>query len=329
MENSKKPDEKMYTNIAQRLTTDNVILDSIIAEAVSWQPTSVDRLVLGVGNEVYKLVHPTEVVQNVILRIHHGDHKGFYFEKWAMEESRKHGVLVPKILKIGTVQAENKILTYCAEKELRGIPLSEILDNVISVTQMKTYAHLAGEALAKIHQVQTVGFGHFSENGIAPFKNLKDSIQQHDDYNNLIKVAHIAEVPEQVIEDAIKIVDNVSSEEKPHLIHVDYAPKHIFFDGETITGVIDFEICMSGIAATDLNRWRTQDNRLPMLDLIEGYKKVRELPADFWETMFAVQVHSALRTMLYHLNISKEKSEILRAVEELKNLLKTNKPLLH
>lgn len=330
MENAKKPDEKMYSNIANRITSTKTVINEIIAANLPWQPCSIERLVLGVGNEVYRLVNPENEDENTILRIHHGEHKGFYFEKWAMDEVKKHGAFVPEILSIGTKQFRDKILTYCFERELRGKSLSAMLDEGLSSSDMRRYAFLAGETLAKIHFTKTDGFGHFVENGIAEYATLKESIQQSiDDIKDLSKaVEELDFIENQTLHAAIEKIDSIKYFETSHLIHVDYAPKHIFISKGQITGVIDFEICMSGIAATDFNRWRAQDNRLPMINLIEGYKRIQKLPENFWESMLIIQIHSAIRTILYHFRVSQEMSEIKRAAQELVTLVKTNKSLI-
>lgn len=328
MENNKRPNEKMYSSVAKRLTSEKKVIDDILKKSLNWKPKSIERLVVGISNEVYRVVHPVDNEENCILRIHHGEHKEFYTEKWAMDEVSKQGVPVPEIIVVDVLKNEDTIIYFCLEKEIKGQPLSVLLDDGLSPDEIKMYAYQAGVMLAKIHNVETLNYGHFIENGKAEYTHISTSMNLEKDYADLLAISLWINLPKKILDRAVEIVNNFESIETPHLLHIDYAPKHIFVHNKKIVGVIDFELCISGITSTDINRWRAEDSRISIMDIIEGYESVKTLPEDFWETMFIIQIHSAFRTMLYHFRVTGEKSEISRAAKELGLLLETNKALL-
>ncbi len=323
MKNIKKPSKKLYTDMAKKLTTSEQDILKVVEKVVDWKPVKLHRLIEGVGNEVYKVISPNNEYEDFILRINHKTNKGFLLEKWAFDQL-DNSVPTPTIITIGDYE---KKLYYCAEKILDGKPLDKILEK-IDVSDAKEYAVLCGEILAKIHLVPTVGFGHFSSPGIGEYASLEESMNQKADYSDILKISALTNLSNEDIHKALRIIDQIDNTEQPHLIHVDFAPKHIFFKQKSVTGVIDFEICMSGIAATDFNRLRAQDNRLDIELVKKGYEKIKKLPDNFWDIMYAVQIHSAMRTMLYHFRISLNEQELNKANLELKYLLETGKPLV-
>lgn len=326
MKNEQKLDAKVYEEMAARMTTPQTVIDNLIQEQLGWKEFDTTRLIEGVGNEVYK-VHSSQD-ESAILRVHHGEHLGFIHEKWAMEQAREKNVPVPDILSTGEVELESKVLSYSFLSLLKGTPMSELLDKGSSQDEIKKFAHLAGEILARTHQVQTSGFGHFGdEPGMGEHTYLAGSMEQHTDKDTLLEAISDTDLTESELESIIEIIDNIETSEKPHLIHVDYAPKHIFIQDGKVTGVIDWEICMSGIAATDFNRWRTQDNRIPMKDIVTGYESVQPLPSDFWKNLRTVQLHSALRTILYHHTVTHSTVDKQKAATEAKFLLMSNEPI--
>lgn len=329
MKNIKRPNKKLYENMSKRMTSSEETLNKIISDAIDWGPLRVERIVEGVGNEVYRLIASNKQNPDLILRIHHGNHPEFYTEKWAFDEVKARGVAVPNIIKITDFKNDEDTFTYSLETSLDGETLDKLLSDGLDMADRERFSILAGETLAHIHQVKTMGYGNFSRTGVGKFRSLAESMQQHDDYNELSAASSTTKLNDKELKNAIDMIDKIDSEEKSHLIHTDYAPKHIFIHRGKISGIIDFEICMSGLAATDFNRWRVQESRISMKDLITGYERVSPLPADFWNILFIVQIHSALRTMLYHYRVTKNNTELNKAANEVKLLVSSQKPLLN
>lgn len=323
MLNTKKPKKDFYVSMAARLTTKKITIEKIIERAIGKKAIKTERLLLGVGNEVYKIWSSTDKSPDYILRIHHGEHPQFKLEKWSFESVAKFGVPSPQIIDIGTIGDHDNLLTYCLESVIPGVSLESLLDAGITETERINYAVQAGEMLGRIHQVPTRGHGHLKSNGVGTYNTLYESMQQHDDISDLILACRDTEMNERSLNKAVGIIDTVKEiDSTPHLVHVDYAPKHIFIHKGKISGVIDFELCLSGYAATDFNRWRAQESRISIEELLHGYRNVRPIPSDFWEFMFIVQLHSALRTMLYHERISHNDEERIKAAAEATSLLR-------
>lgn len=313
--------------MADKMTTTPETLGLLINEAISWKPQTIERVVAGISNEVYKLKHSDNEYAGVIIRIHRGEYDGFAREQWAMDEVSRFGVPTPKIVKIDTFDTGKELLTYCVESELEGLTLSDLLDGSLTEEDRVYYAKLSGELLAKIHMVRTIGFGHLIKQGEAEYKSLQESMDQNKDHDILLEAANAIDLSGDYIEDAISRIDKISSIESPHLLHIDYAPKHIFINNKQPVGIIDFEACMSGITSADINRWRTQESRITIKELISGYENVRKLPSYFWDTMYLVQVHSALRSILYHFRNTQSEIKMRKAANELTTLLETKEPL--
>lgn len=326
MKNIKKPDRALYQNMATKMTTPDRLLRKLISEIVEWRPTSLTRLVEGIGNEVYRITSHNQINKEFILRINHKSPNGFKLEQWAFNKL-KGVVPTPTIIKLGELQNGTDKLFYCAEAVVPGKSLDKILDTDIDENVRFNFGVLAGEILAKIHSVPTDGFGHFVTPGKGEHPTLAESLVQKNDIADLHRAATIGGLSASDVDNAITRITEVDNKESPHLLHVDYAPKHIFVHNQRVTGVIDFEICMSGIAATDINRFRTQDSRINLQSLIEGYEKITKLPENFWQVMYSVQLHSSLRTMLYHLHITGSNQEIQKAADEVKQLLRSGQAL--
>lgn len=325
MRNQKKLQKEVYEQMADRMTSPPEVVDEIVSKQLKWKDFSKKRIVEGVGNEVYRI---TKDDTNVILRIHHGIHPGFEHERWAIEQATRESVPTPKVIAVGEYMIGMKTFSFLLQTYLPGYSLSTLLDEGMSSGEIKHYAYLSGEMLARIHSVTTSGYGHFTtKSGVGPYATLVEEMEQHTDYKTLLQAITDTPLTMSELDSIIQLIDEIENSEDPHLVHVDYAPKHIFVEGREIVGIIDWEICMSGITATDFNRWRSQDNRIPMLDLIPGYEAIRPLPPSFWETLHVVQMHSALRTLLYHWNVTKSTRDVQKAAEEAKKLFLTGEPI--
>ncbi len=89
-------------------------------------------------------------------------------------------------------------------------------------------------------------------------------------------------------------------------IHADYFPDNVFFDGDEVTGVIDFHFVCTDIFAYDLaiavNAWSFDENnefRKDRMDaLMRGYQSMRPLSPDEQRSMAVLLRAAALRFLL-------------------------------
>ena len=329
MKNAKRANENLYVKRAKEMTSSAETIRAIVRETTGWSSVESERIIIGMGNEVLRLTNPSNKNEHLVLRIHHKAHPEFYREKWAFEEVAKKGVPVPTVLSIGTNSSDGNELTYSLETALEGKTLDDLLTEGIGKSDKAHYTQMAGQILAKIHQVKTTGYGHFISDGAGPNKTLQEDKKMDEDISDMVVAASNTKLTHKQVMRALEMIEHITSDEEdqPHMVHCDYAPKHIFVHEGEITGIIDFEICLSGVAATDFNRWRAEESRITMQELLIGYKQIRKLGSGFWETMYLIQMHSCMRTLLYHFRVTKDTVEISKAADELITLLASKKPL--
>ena len=108
-------------------------------------------------------------------------------------------------------------------------------------------------------------------------------------------------VESQLIDVAIATLDRAHPEYENvgrHLLHGDYTPEHILLSEGGISGVIDFENCLSDDPAYDFAWWDYfRGDELPVAWLIEGYG---DAPSSLARRMTLAKLHLALGFVEYY-----------------------------
>lgn len=309
--NDYNDDEKQQrlNDIHSKRTSSADTIQGIATQTLDKHASGYDRIIAGEVNEVYLLhFHDSD---DLILRIGHNEDRTFASETWAIEQAGKAGVPVAKILATGIFMGDNKQLSYSLQEKLVGERFDTLLwTKQIEPARAQRITENAGEVLAKIHSVTaTTGYGNINEHGKGQFSTLQDWVQSHlakkPDYERLFKLHGMADGTF----DAVIAKLQTSTEffaPKPHLLHVDFGPKHIFVDDDdNITGVIDFERAESGDIATDFASWDFWFNTMVPTDwLYEGYKRVSSLGDNFEARLQLVKLNELLHLLRYYTDVA-------------------------
>ncbi|MEK7497354.1 MAG: aminoglycoside phosphotransferase family protein [Patescibacteria group bacterium] len=268
------------------------IVKDIVLKAIGVELDNLERVVAGEVNEVYD-AQTSE--GRCIVRISRGKETRFLAEKWALDKAREAGVPAPNMFFVDEVMDNGKKLKVCVENKLPGVAMNELVEqDKLNDEQIEQINLEAGEILARIHSVIPQGFGKLYEGGMGSKKTWADYMLKHyNDKRNdeLYTFAEKVGISRDQIDKAIDILKDheyIYKTVTPHLLHCDFGPKHFLITDGQITGIIDFENCMSGDPVYDF-AWK---NYFGEDTLKEGYLKLAELPDDY-----------ELRVKLYGLRI--------------------------
>lgn len=284
-----------------KFNTPSNVIDEIVFAAVGSLPKDRKKIILGEVNEVYDLI--TKDDQQFIVRISRSDNPRFETEKWAIDEVRKMGVPAPEVLLVRKETVGDDHLTICVERKLPGMPLRDIpypeRDRIRNIVQQ------AGGILAKIHSVNPQGFGGFEKPGVGKYASWVDYVMEVDGDRDAIaasavKIGLTAEDVDQgfnILRQNTQLFENVS----PHLLHSDFSSKHILVEGNTVTGILDFEGSRSGDPVWDFAWWdHFFGTDLPVDWLKHGYEKLFKLGLDFDKKLALYKLRLGLMFIHYY-----------------------------
>jgi len=261
--------------------TSSEVVKDIVVKAVGVEVIKLKRVVAGEVNEVYDVQTKDG---DFIARISRGKDTEFLAEKWALDRSREAGVPAPNMFFVGEIEDKGKKLKVCLENKLPGTPMNELIDSdELTIDQTRDLNIEAGMFLAKIHSVVPRGFGKIHEGGVGKSESWGISITQpwyKDQVSQLHQYADKIKITKGQVDRAVTILNEHSHVYEtviPHLLHCDFGPKHFLVSEGHISGILDFENCMSGDPVYDFawNSYFGHDS------LKEGYLKAAKLPDDF------------------------------------------------
>lgn len=210
----------------------------------------------------------------------------FYVEQQALLETNLFKVPAPKILEVHEARDEND-MDFVIMTTSPGVTMDILLQK--DKLPENTLLIDCGKKMARIHKIEVEGFGPF-DNKIAKFQ--KKLIGLHKTYNDFIHVG-LQENLERLVK--YKIVNKYQAnnmykvfkdhsyepEDKPRLIHNDFADWNLLTDGKKITGVLDWDECHGGDPVADLACWSTFFNIERLKQFMKGYKSLAVLPKDY------------------------------------------------
>jgi aminoglycoside phosphotransferase (APT) family kinase protein len=309
--NDYNDDEKQQrlNEIHSKRTSSEDTIQAIVNKALNKQALGYDRIIAGEVNEVY-LLHFQDS-DDLILRIGHNESRTFASETWAIEQAGKAGVPVAKILATDTIQSDGKLLSYSLQEKILGERFDTLLwTKQIEPSRAQRITERAGEVLAKIHSVTTTsGYGNINEQGKGQFATLDDWVQSHaakqEEYERLFKLHNMNDSTFEAVIAKLRTATDCF-DKNPHLLHVDYGPKHIFVDeSDNITGVIDFERAESGDIATDFASWDFWFNTMvPTQWLYDGYQRISSLGKNFDTRLEIVKLNELLHLLRYYTDVA-------------------------
>ena len=284
-----------------KFNTPDLVIDAVVDAAVGEKPINKEKVILGEVNEVYDVV--VEKNKHLIVRISRSSNPRFASEKWALDEVKKVGVPAPKILLVTSQSIKERNLTFCVEEKLSGNPIRSIPWQ--EKDRIKALVVQAGAMLAKIHSVKPTGFGGLSEDGQGKLSSWLEYVNEIDDeQEEILKSAIKIGLSIDQIERGFKLLkenNHLFEDVEPHLLHGDFSTKHILFENDLITGIIDFESCKSGDPLWDFAWWSYFFGKdVPIEWLKEGYDQVNKVDPEFNKKLVLYRIRLGLSMIHYY-----------------------------
>lgn len=261
--------------------------------------------------------------EEVIIRCHPKGVKNgyFYAESLAAKIALENGIPAYKTHCIHELEDENDI-SYQVIEKLDGDTVQFALKNNPEKEERLVFE--MGKTMAKLHKTKTVGFGPF-DNELAKLgklvgrnSSLKESISAGLDENleRLVKydalTLEMADKMKKLFEDNDLLNSDISV-----LVHNDFADWNLLSDGDSITGVIDWDECVAGNPIQEIACWSTFFDPERIKPFLEGYFSETKMYDNFEETFQLMRLRytiskMALRTKRY----TYEKTEFLKGMIE-------------
>lgn len=215
--------------------------------------------------------------KEVIIRCHpKGVRNGyFYAESLASNIALDNGIPAYKTYCIHELESDTDI-SYQVIEKLDGDTVQFCLKG--NPEKEEQLVIEMGKTMAFLHKIKVAGFGPFdneqAKKGIlvGKHKSLKDSINAGLDENleRLVKYnildKEVADKIKKLFEDNELLNSNDSV-----LIHNDFADWNLLTDGNTITGVIDWDECVAGNPIQEIACWSTFFDPERIKPFLKGY----------------------------------------------------------
>jgi len=231
-------------------------------------------------------------------------------EKLVTDGAAKLGVPVNKVLYVDVLR-KHFDFDFQIQEKLEGNDLEDHFKGTKSEYDQMSFD--LGVMMAKYHQLTFDGFGMFDHKS-ALRGVLRGSKRKFIDYMKVCLESDIEYLVEaQVVSKSVgkkigKLFDKYKKAmdiKRGVLVHHDLADHNIFFKNNKITGIFDWEACVSADPMLDLVSCPTWGTHYPRAQkLIEGYKTVSHLPDDFeekrkiylfrtllWKTVYAIRMN--------------------------------------
>jgi aminoglycoside phosphotransferase (APT) family kinase protein len=227
----------------------------------------------GVDSEAWSVT--TTRGQQLIVRI--SRHRNVAAECWAIDRARQAGFPAPRVL-----WAEGAV---SVQERVPGRALSDLPD--VPADRRRSLLGRVGRLLARLHRIETTGFGSLDAQGRGPFATWDEFV--------LHEAPRFASLPSpdgarvrlesNLVERALReLTDHLAvfAAAPSRLLHADVALDHIFVDENVeLTGVIDFGDASAGDPAFDVARWAVlHEPEWPTRWLLDGYAEEGGLADD-------------------------------------------------
>lgn len=307
MTNGKKNDhyQEYLASLHNKLVTPDPILQEIIKTGTGKKMAGKTRIVAGEVNEVYDI--ELENGQHVILRISKSEQPGFLQEQWAIEKMQKIGVPVPGIILIEQFKDGEETKSACLMEKVEGEPLERgsIEFDKLDLSLKRRLINQAGEILAKIHSVETEGFGWIAGEGQAEHKTSDELINTLlDQQEQLEKIASEENIDKIFIQKALDIIESfkpIYSQIKPHLNHGDWSHKHFMVKNDQIVAILDWGGVRSDSPIYDFAWWDYWfGEEIPTEWLKEGYANKSLFDDKFEDLLHMLKLFRGLEMIAWY-----------------------------
>ncbi len=222
-------------------------------------------------------------------------------EKLVTDQVQHLGVPVNKILYVD-VSRKDFPFDFQIQETLDGVDIEDHFKR--SREEYDELSFELGTYVAKLSMLTYEGFGRFDEKQalknklIGTKKSMYDYVctRLDDDIQFLVAQEFITKKTATRIKKLFEQYKSIMQVKIGSLVQHDLADHNMFFMDNHITGIYDWEACLSGDPVLDLAScptWRTHYPR--ETKLIEGFSSIKKLPEHFTEKMNIYR----LRTMLW------------------------------
>lgn len=257
--------------------------------------------------------------EEVIIRCHpRGIKNGyFYAEAAAAQRAVEFGLPSYETLAVHELSSSEDFAFQVIDK-LPGTAIAKWLeaypeDEAILVTE-------AGKMMARVHQIKVTGFGPFdnekAKNGelIGIHATLGDSVRAGLPFNLEVLQQYDVFTSEQA-EAVAQLFENnpLLDSTESVLVHNDFADWNLLTDGETVTGILDWDECVASDPVSDIACWSTFFNPERLQNFLDGYFSVTEKPGDFQDKFELMRLRYTVSKMTLRLRrYSWEPSDAIR-----------------
>ena len=216
--------------------------------------------------------------KEIIIRCHpKGVNNGYFFaESLASNIALNEGIPAYKTYCIHELENDSDI-SYQVIEKLTGDTVQFCLKGNPEKEEELVYE--MGKTMARLHKIQVNGFGPFNNeeakkgNLIGLHKTLNDSINAGLD-ENLDRLVMYNIVSQDVAEKMRKLFQSnplLLNCDVSVLVHNDFADWNLLTDGNTITGVIDWDECVGGHPIQEIACWSTFFDPERINPFLKGY----------------------------------------------------------
>ena len=232
-----------------------------------------------------------ENVKEVIIRCHPKGVKNgyFYSESLAASLALQNGIPAYKTYTIHELENPSDI-SYKVIEKLNGDTIQFYLKE--HPEKEETLVYEMGKTMAKLHKIKVEGYGPFINeeakkgNLIGRFKTLQESINAGLE-ENLERLVKYNVVSNNVANKMKALFDNnpLLNSKEAVLIHNDFADWNLLTDGNTISGVVDWDECVGGHPVQEIACWSTFFDPERITNFLKGYFSETE-KYDNYEELF-------------------------------------------
>lgn len=296
-------DEEIGAFLKSRLTLDrswDEEIRSIYAEVFPDRPLRIEQMSSqGTFHRVFRvLTAPGEV--SVLRAALIPDDLGLLLDAWAMQKLKSAGL---PSLDVKVVDLSRSVASFDYEimEEAKGSPLP----NLAHSRQPNAGVAMLGRAIAGVHAIRMERFGPIdvgSLNEVHPtcmFQTWAEyvllNLEQH--VTACLEMGAVSEPEAENIHILFETLAPLLSDARSSLLHGDLGHHNIFWDGERITAILDWEDALGGDPAFDIAFWGTFFPEEWLGEFLTGYRDLQPTGD-----------HFELRYWLYYLRVALAKT---------------------
>lgn len=253
------------------------INSSLIEDKLEYIKPFDENAQTSLGNVNSIRVGVLESGKEVIIRCHPKGVKNgyFYSESLASSIALTNGIPAYRTYAIHDLESDDDI-SYQVIEKLNGDTVQFCLKEHSEKEESLVYE--MGKTMARLHKVKVNGFGPFNNdeaktgNLVGIHKSLNDSINAGLD-ENLERLVNYNILSQEVADRMRKLFKNnpLLESEISVLVHNDFADWNLLTDGNTITGVIDWDECVGGHPIQEIACWSTFFDPERITSFLDGY----------------------------------------------------------